>query len=248
MNFTWLPKHLEKYLIIVIAIIVLILDIFSITSTSVIYEAVLAIFAILVFFLIKLENKLDNIKIREDLFIIDKFNQNRSDLPSFDTSLLKAEKEIIIWAACLGSTILKLGTIKNHLKKRKKIKILLMALENESESENPLISYVSNFTKDKGFVERLKISHNVLKEFYTSLDKKTQQLLEIRTYLNFPTSTYLLLDKDNKNGIIRVEPNLYGLQSDEMPSFEVKASSNSSLYNVLLRSFIDAWENAKSLI
>jgi hypothetical protein len=93
----------------------------------------------------------------------------------------------------------------------------------------------------------LKIAHKELKEFYSSLDEKSKSLFEVKAYDSFPTATYLPIDKDLKNGVIRTEPNLFGFYADELPSFEVLNSSNSTLYQVLIRSFQEIWGKANSI-
>ncbi|MBD3337643.1 MAG: hypothetical protein GF353_00950 [Candidatus Lokiarchaeota archaeon] len=247
MKLKWIPKHLEKYLVIAIATIILSLDILNITSTSVIYEATLAVLAVLMFFLIKLENKIDNLHFDSAHFKISKFYQSRETLPSLEETASIAKNEIIIWGACLGHGIVKLRLLRNKLEQNCKIKILLMSLTDNSENNNMLINKVPQVTKNTGFEERLKIAHKELKEFYSSLDEKSKSLFEVRAYDSFPTATYLFIDKDLKNGMIRTETNLFGFYADELPSFEVLNSSNSTLYQVLIRSFQEIWGKANSI-
>lgn len=248
MKFKELFKHLEKYIIIAIAVIVIALDIFNITSSSIVFEAILAVLALLMFSLIKLESKIDKIRTENKQTNFSTFYSDRDELPTFEESLSKAKTEIVIWAACLGSVIVRLKLLKNKIDQHCKVNILLMALEDENGNNNPVIKYVSEISKNTGFENRLKIAHKELIEFYNSLSEPYKKYLEIKIYMSFPTATYLFVDKDTNKGFIRVEPNLIGFWADELPSYEVTPYQGSNLYSVLNRSLSEIWSKSKSLI
>lgn len=248
MKLNLILKHIEKYIVIAAAVIVIILDIFNITSNYIIFEAILAVLALLMFSLIKFENKFDKLKLEGRLNNIKYFNINRANLPSFEETFDKAKEEIVIWAACFGSGINKIRLIQNKLEQRCKVKILLMALLDENGNKNSSIAHAAEISKNTGLENRLNTAHKELRDFYTSLDKEFQNLLEIRTYLKVPTATFLLINKDTNKGFIIVEPSFIGFWADELPSFEVTQFIGSGLYNVIKRSFNETWSNSKPFI
>lgn len=179
MNLNLILKHIEKYIVIATAIIVIILDIFNITSNYIIFEAILAVLALLMFSLIKFENKFDKLKLEGRLNNIKNFNTNRANLPSFEETFDKAKEEIVIWAACFGSGINKIRLIQDKLEQRCKVKILLMALLDENGNKNSSIEHAAEISKNTGLENRLNTAHKELRDFYTFLDKEIQNLLEI---------------------------------------------------------------------
>ena len=96
------PKHLEKYIIISIASIVLILDIFDYIDNSIIYETILAVLAVHLFFLIKLENRIDNLSKKETIKNNVKiFRLDSKSTQYLSNTLSVASKEIVIWEPVL---------------------------------------------------------------------------------------------------------------------------------------------------
>jgi hypothetical protein len=188
LNFKY-PKHLEKYIVISAAIMVVFLEILNITSNSIIFGAILSVLALLMFFLIKLENKIDNLRTGSINHKLNQFYQNRHECPSLETLLSKAKKEIVIWGANLSYVTSNLTLLERKLDEKCEIKLLLMSLHDEDGKQNPLIGYVSEILKDTiDFEGRLKNSHKVLINFYESLKDKQKDRFEVKIYNNFPSA------------------------------------------------------------
>jgi hypothetical protein len=245
MTKTLLKKHLDKYVVAFIAIVIILLDIIDITSQSIIFETTVAVLAILIFYLIKLENKIDKLTQIDNIEGLISFRLNRDNLPTLEETFSQASEEIIFWGSALYAVHDRSDLIQRKLGQGCKVKILMMDLYNEHEILNPNIDNYQKITRHVGFKDRVSVAKMEFEEIYNSLDNYRKELFEIRYYDLFPTANYVIIDRDSTNGFIRIEPCIYGCYSHESPSFDIGVRSASALFKVTCRSFEEVWSKSK---
>lgn len=241
-------KHFDKVVVFVTAIIVLILDILGVTTSATVYQVILAVLAIQILFLIKLENQIEKLSYIDDIEGIRAFRLSRESLPTILDTFALASTELILWGSSLMSISYKSSMIIQKLNQGCRIKILLMAETDAAGNSNGNISKYQEIIKQVGFQKRLSLAHEELKVLGGLLNETQKSLLEIRQYTFFPTANYVIIDKDSKRGIIRVEPSLFGFFNDQSPSFDIDARSGAKLFELICKSFEEAWSNSRPLI
>lgn len=244
MNFKRFIKHYDKFCVAILALLILALDIFNVTTESILAEATMAVMAILIFFLIKLENKIDKLAQFDKIEGIRSFHLSRDNLSSLEDIFDIVSDEIIFWGSALHSVHDRSDLIVKKLNQGCKVKILMMALKNKNGDLNPLIESFQKITRHVGFHDRLSISHMEFIGIYQSLDSYQRELFEIRFYDYFPTGNFILIDKDSGKGFIRIEPFIFGCNSHESPSFDVDSKTGTKLFRVVNRAFEEVWENS----
>ena len=151
------PKHLEKYIIISIASIVLILDIFDYIDNSIIYETILAVLAVHLFFLIKLENRIDNLSKKETIKNNVKiFRLDSKSTQYLSNTLSVASKEIVIWEPVLININDNFNLLREKIKKECQIKILIMAKYDENRNTHSIIDIYQKIDLDKLIITYIK--------------------------------------------------------------------------------------------
>ena len=244
MNKNRIQRHLFKYLTMVIAIIIIILDLFNITDESILLEAIIAVIAILIFVLIKIDDKIDKLAQIDNFEGITGFRLNREKIPSLESTFALAKEEIIFWGSALYSVHDRSDLILKKLNQGCKVKILMMSLVDENGTLNPNIEFYQKLTRHVGFRDRVAVAKMEFEEIFNRLDKYQKGLFELRYYMVFPTANYIIIDRSSRNGLIRVEPCIYGCRSYESPSFDIDQKSGSKLFKVIGRAFIDVWEDS----
>lgn len=243
-----LLKHFDKIVVFTTAITVLILDILGVTTSSTVYQVILAVLAIQILFLIKLENQVERLSHIDDIEGIRAFRLSRENLPTILDTFALASTELILWGSSLMSISYKSSVIVQKLNQGCRIKILLMAEKDAVGDLNDNISKYQETIKQVGFHKRLSLAHEELKVLLGSLNETQKSLLEIRQYTFFPTANYVIIDKDSKRGMIRVEPSLFGFFNDQSPSFDIDARSGVKLFDLICKTFEQAWSNSRPLI
>ena len=173
MNTKRLSRHLDKYCVATIAISILILDIFNITSDSIISEATVAVLAILIFYLIKLENKIEKLTQLDNIEGIISFRLNRENLPGLEETFSSASEEIIFWGSALYSVHDRSDLIMQKLNQGCKVKILMMNTTDEEDNAiNPNIAAYQKITRHAGFENRVTVAKLEFEEIYNLLSSK----------------------------------------------------------------------------
>lgn len=244
MNRKLIKKHFFEYLVMIIAILIIILDTFNITEANILLRVIVAVLAILIFILIKLDDRIDMLAQIDNFEGISGFRLNRENIPSLESTFKAASQEIIFWGSALYSVHDRSDLMKSKLNQGCKVKILMMSLFDENGNLNPCIEYYQKLTRHVGFKERVSVAKKEFENFAMKLDNYEKELFEIRYYTTFPTVNYVIIDRDYKNGLIRVEPCILGCQSIESPSFDIDMRSGLKLFKVICRAFDEVWENS----
>lgn len=240
-------KHFDKTVVFVTAIIILILDILGYTTPPLVYQAILAVLAIQILFLIKLENQIEKLSHIDDIEGIKAFRLSRENLPTILNTFALASTELILWGSSLMSISYKSSLIIQKLNQGCRIKILLMAEKDVGGNVNGNIAKYQEIIKQVGFQKRLSLAHEELKALLGLLNETQKSLLEIRQYMFFPVANYVFIDKDSKKGLIRIEPSLFGFFNDQSPSFDIDARGGAKLFDLVCKTFEQAWSNSRPL-
>ena len=144
MNKYWFPKYFFKYLTLLIAILIIILDLFNITDESILLEVMVAIFAIIAFILIKLDDKVDKLAQIGNFEGIMAFRLNRENIPTLDNTFALASEEIIIWGSALYSVHDRADLILKKLDQGCKVKVMMMSLFDENAKLIPIYPFTNN--------------------------------------------------------------------------------------------------------
>lgn len=178
------------------------------------------------------------------------FYSRKSELPSYQESLVLAETEVcLLCIHAMGFIRANEPQLKDMLQRGLRIRVLEMAFEIDGKL-NPEIERFGRLTRHPKVLEDIKSSRATTEQFIEDVrdkcGKQTAARLEIREYRTFPSALYLMVDMRSSRGFSIVEPVLPYLTTGERPTFRVSVDKD-KLLERLGDSFEAIWEVAKPM-
>jgi len=237
-------RNIENYALTVIAIVVVILDIFSIINQSIVNAAILSVLTVLLYGRIQDRRQLDG-----QLLGIKEFHANRATIPTLQDTLSDAQDEIILIGVALTSVLhTQRALLENLARKGRKIKIAVWQPPSDELHRAVLLEKLEDLTDVPDLERNLPSNIERYKHWFSSLDLSARSNIEIKGYSAFPTLSIILVDKDRPKGFAHVEPILYKAPPEEQPSFRLGPHDSPTLFQALRRRYTLLWDNAESLV
>ena len=236
-------KNIESYVLAIAAIVIAVLGLSGSASQSVIDAVVLGVLAVLVYGRVADQRRDENqiIGIRE-------FHPNRSTVPSLKATLSEAKHEILLIGVALSSVIhSQQGLITKLASKGCKVKIAIWQPQGNAPDRLVLFKELENLINMPDLERNLPGNAERFRYFYSALDKRTCQNVEIRCFSTFPTLSLIFVDKDYPQGYVHVEPIIYKAAPEDLPSFRLGVSNSDELFQVLRDHYSQLWETSEPL-
>ncbi|MFX0136061.1 MAG: DUF5919 domain-containing protein [Candidatus Hodarchaeota archaeon] len=242
-------RFIESYLVLLLALSLLIADIFELIDPSILNKMILAVLSALLYVKILERREFKESTLSKEIEDISIFHSSRKNMISFSELINKAKKELIFYSI-QHDTLVKnfLGQIEKKAEDGCKIKILIMSPLTENGSINPNVSEIAKHRLYSGLLQKLESNITTLKDWMARLDSSIYNRIEIRTYQEFPVATYTFIDRETMDGFVQVEVCLYGIQVFDMPSYIVTKKNGGNFYDMHYKSFEKLWTNAKDII
>ena len=116
--------------------------------------------------------------------------------------------------------------------------------------ESPLIEYYADFlgeTKDD-IIAQIHLSLNTLKNLRDNLQKDRQKQLKILVHDKLITTTFWILDSNEKKSMIQLDHKVYHLPRHYTYGFQIrKTYFNNGFYENLKKSYMDIIDTAKEI-
>jgi len=236
-------KDIEKYLLVILALAIGIIDIVGFGNQAIINAVILAVLAILAYGRISDRRKQD-IKISG----ISEFHENRSTVPTLEATFLPAKNEIILIGVALSGVISYQRTLlEEKARKGCKIKIALWNPPFGNFRESVLFNTIESLAN----TQEVPLGHHVhierFQDWFTNIDESIRKNIEIRGYSTMPTASVFLIDKDLPNGLIHFEPIIYKARPEKQPSFRLSPHDSPELFRELSSRYSQLWTSAKVL-
>jgi hypothetical protein len=180
--------------------------------------------------ILKKDNKDDSI----DIF-------SKEHVKIFDL-IVNSKREICI--ACISlDQIFSFNYIevfKSILKNNVKLKILIC------DPQSDLLNHIKYLTVFPDIYQSLTSCLSKLCNMkIVSLSTKELSYFEIRTYKTILPHNMIIIDKDSySNGIILLEPFLFGIKSTNRKIFQMNKKKNQEIFDIYFKSFLKLWENS----
>lgn len=116
--------------------------------------------------------------------------------------------------------------------------------------ESPLIEYYADFLGEskQEVIDQINISLNILKRLKHEIPNEKQKQLRILVHDKLITTTFWIIDPNEKNSIIQLDHKLYQMQRHNTYGFQMKKTySNGKFYDNLKKSYLNIIENAREL-
>jgi hypothetical protein len=180
--------------------------------------------------ILKKENKDDSI----DIF-------SKEKVKIFD-NLVNSKREICIACVSLDQifSFNYIQVFKSILKNNIKIKILIC------DPQSDLLNHLKYLTVFPNIYESLTSCLSKLCNMkIVSLSTKELSYFEIRTYKTILPHNMIIIDRDSQsNGIILLEPFLFGIKSTNRKIFQMHKRKNPEMFDIYFKSFLKLWDSS----
>jgi hypothetical protein len=180
--------------------------------------------------ILKKENKDDTI----DVF-------SKENVKIFDI-LVNSKREICVACVSLDQifSFNYIQVFKSILKNNIKLKILIC------DPQSDLLNHIKYLTVFPNVYESLTSCLSKLCNMkIVSLSTKELSNFEIRTYKTILPHNMIIIDRDSQsNGIILLEPFLFGIKSTNRKIFQMYKRKNPEIFDIHFKSFLKLWENS----
>lgn len=242
-------RFIESYIVFGASLLVLIVDVFGVTSPSVMNEIILAALSAIIYLTVLERREFREMSGQGDFEGITSFRANRDRILSLDRNLSTAKKEIILYAVQHSTLVHQcLGLLEDKAKNGCKIKILMMAARGPDGKVNPNVGETESQRRYTGTLAQIESSAASFQKWLASLSPSARERIEIRTYLECPMATYLFIDRDEPNGFVQVELLLYGIHVHDMPHYIVTKKKGGHLFDTHCESFDRLWAKSQVLV
>ena len=184
-----------------------------------------------------------------DLSPISGFHKNRGTEPHLiDRYLPKTKHEIAMMAVQFTSIVHQyMGALAQKAAAGCKVKILMMAPRDPQGNANPNVeAYESQRTYTR-LRSRLENTTDTFKEWLSTLDAEVLGNIQIRQYLEHPTVSMFFVDKDDKEGFLRVEVLPYKADAHDFPNYQIAREDDDEFFDFHCTSFNRLWNNSAIL-
>jgi hypothetical protein len=239
-----LGRNIETYVLVIAAIVVAVLDIFDIASPSVINAAVLGALAVLLYGRVLDQRQFSDVAAKSG---IREFHPSRSSVPPLHSTLSATQHELLLIGISLSTVIQSQLSILEDLARRgRKVKLAIWEPSSEDPHRTVLVKALEDLIDAPNFGKRTVPGR--LRHWYSGLDTRARQNIEIRTYSTFPTVSIIFIDKDHPQGYVHVEPIIYRARPEELPSFRLGVLESPTLLQVLRKRYSQLWDESKPLL
>ena len=180
--------------------------------------------------ILKKENKDDTL----DVF-------SKENVKIFDI-LVNSKREICIACVSLDQifSFNYIQVFKSILKNNIKLKILIC------DPQSDLLNHIKYLTVFPNVYESLTSCLSKLCNMkIVSLSTKELSNFEIRTYKTILPHNMIIIDRDSQsNGIILLEPFLFGIKSTNRKIFQMYKRKNPEIFDIHFKSFLKLWEHS----
>ncbi len=210
---------------------------------------ILAVLADLIYERIEDRRRFDTLVAKDEMRKLKSFYPDRLSSPSLNATLSTAQHEIFVVGFSFSHLIhTQQSTITNLARRGCRVKLAVWCPSDKEPERTLLVNEVGKLVDIpdlKGFLENAlsRIHH-----WYSSLDQQTRQNIEIKGYTALPTTTVLFVDSDYPQGYVRVEPIIYKMTPQDVPSFECSMNDAQGLYQTLKDRYSQFWTEAQSLM
>lgn len=218
--------YISSYIVILVSCVILVISIFTNVNISVILNLILAVLSVLIYSMIVERREYKKLGEKSQIEGITQFHPNRAKLPKLDEIIKAAKKDIALYAVVHNSLVHgHLGLLKEKAKNGCKVKILIMDTKDVEGNRNPNLKALGEIRPDvwgrHKAISQIDANTNLLRNWLESLGSPLREMVEIRTYTEFPVATYTFIDRDDIEGFVIVEVMLFGIDVYNIPHYIV---------------------------
>jgi hypothetical protein len=124
----------------------------------------------------------------------------------------------------------------------------MMAARDADGRINPNVAETESHRRYTGILAQIESSTSSFQEWLTTLNPSTRERVEIRTYLECPTTTYVFIDRDEPDGFVQVELLLYGTHVRDLPHYILTKKRGGPFFDIHCQSFNRLWDKSQVLV